>query len=165
MGQGARPQPLVLRRSGWQVPNGQFCAGHRPVLCLRLGRGIQQLPPSHCLLPGWAQPGLLGRGFGGGPSSTPRGQSLVEGGQVAQQLLHREQQIGMGTHGAAASAQSPWVPSQAVLQAGPGGRSCACAGAGQHRPPLPRARGHLAGCPLHPARHPACSRRAQRCPS
>lgn len=51
-----------------------------------------------------------GRGFRGCPSSTHSWQSLVVGGQMAQQLLHREQQIGTGTHGATASAQSPWVP-------------------------------------------------------
>lgn len=61
------------------------------------------LPPR--VDPTWTQ----GRGFRSFPSSTHSGQSLVVGGQVAQQLLHREQQIRKGTHKAAASAQSPWV--------------------------------------------------------
>lgn len=55
--------------------------------------------------PAWTQ----GRKARGCPSFTHSGQSLVVGGQVAQQLLHREQQTGMGTHRAAASVQSPWV--------------------------------------------------------
>lgn len=53
------------------------------------------------------------------PSCTYSGQSLEVGGQVAQQLLHREQQTGTGTQQGSSICPEPLGPlGQAVLQAG-----------------------------------------------
>lgn len=94
MGQGAQPQPLVLLEWLAEVPNGQFCAGHRPVLCHRLGRGLQQLPPPAAsqggpnldsgqgvqefplLHPQRAEPG---GGWAGGPAVIAQGAADKEG--------------------------------------------------------------------------------------
>ena len=110
MGQGAQPQPLVLRWSGWQrSPMGSSVLGIGLCSATDWGGGYSSCPPPAASQGG---PNLdSGWGFRSFPSSTHSGQSPVVGGQVAQQLLHREQQIRKGgTHEAAASAQSPWVP-------------------------------------------------------
>lgn len=153
MGPGARPQPLVLCQSGWQrSPMGSSVLGIG--LCSATDwEGAYSSCP--LLLPARAGQPLL-KGVRDCPSCTYSGQSLEVGGQVAQQLLHREQQTGTGTHRAAASVQSPWVPWPGSPPGwasclGPGGRSCACARAGQHDPPPPHSHGHLTGSPLHPA--------------
>lgn len=117
------------------------------------GGGSSGCPPSH-YLPRWAQRGFRA-GVPGAAPSLHTGQSPVVGGRVAQQLLHREQQTGTGTHRAAASVQSPWVPRPGSLPRsasclGPGGRSCACAGTGQHDPPPPRGPGRLSPAPRPP---------------
>lgn len=102
------------------------------------------LPPPPRVGPAWTQ----GREARGRPSSTHSRQSLAAGGRVAQQLLHREQQTGTGTCGAAASAQSPWVsrpgspPGWASGLSGlaQGQELCLCRGWAA-RPAPPRARG------------------------
>lgn len=92
------PCPLCCARAaGRGSPNGQFCAGHRPVLCHRLERGPQWPPPHLPLVLS------LPRAREGRPS-TSRAKPTRVG--RAQQLLHREQQTGAGR--GSASAQSPW---------------------------------------------------------
>lgn len=76
-GRGPNPAPCAAQERLAEVPIGQFCAGHRPVLCPRLGRGLQRLPPARCP-PGWTQPGL-GAGVQERPLPHHGGQSLAVG--------------------------------------------------------------------------------------
>ena len=57
------PVPCAALERLAEVPNGQFCAGHRPVLCHRSGRGPKRPSASHCL-PGQTRPGLRAGGQG-----------------------------------------------------------------------------------------------------
>lgn len=127
---------------------GSFCAGRRPVLCHRLGSGLQQLHPSRCL-PGWAQPGLKAGGWAL-PPNTHSKQSPAVGGRAAQQLLHREQHTDGYPLGSI--CPEPLGPparqsSRPGLPPGPRGRElCLCRGWAAWPAPA-----RLAGCPLRPA--------------
>lgn len=129
-------------------PMGSFCAGRRPVLCHRLGSGLQQLHPSRCL-PGWAQPGLKAGGWAL-PPNTHSKQSPAVGGRAAQQLLHREQHTDGYPLGSI--CPEPLGPparqsSRPGLPPGPRGRElCLCRGWAAWPAPA-----RLAGCPLRPA--------------
>lgn len=144
MEQGPQPQPLVLRQSGWQrTPNGQFCAGLRPVLCHRLGRGLQRLPHSRCLT--W-------QGFQGLPLLHPQLAELGGGwadgpAVIAQGAADRDGH----PRGNSICPEPLGPPARQSSRLGSGGKSCACAGAGQHGLPPPRACSHLEGYPLRPA--------------
>lgn len=173
MGQGARPQPLVLCQSGWQrSPMGSSVLGIGLCSATDWGGAYSSCPRS---LPARAGPACTqARGARDCPSCTYSGQSLEVGGQVAQQLLHREQQTGTGTHRAAASVQSPWVPlarqsSRLDILPGPRGQElCLCRGWAARPAPAswPRPSDGQFSAPDPPLAHrPAHSRLAQRCPS
>lgn len=155
MRQGAHPppQPLVLRWTIWQrspqwavsVLGVGLCsatdwgAGYSNCTPLAASQGGPSLDSrqgaGHC--PPTPTASRARRWAGGRPSSYCTGSSTRT-----------------GTHWAA-SAQSPWVPLPdsppgRACRLGPGGGSCACAGAGQHGPPPPAWRAVPCARPLAP---------------
>lgn len=173
MGQGA-PTPAPCAVPLWlaEIPNGQFCAGRRPVLCHRLGRGLQQLSPfSACqgrpslysgqggqglplLYIQWAEPG---GGWAGGPAVIAQGAADRDGHPQGSSIC--PEPLG------------PLARQSSRLGILPGPREqelCLCRGWAARPAPAswPRPSDGQFSAPGPPLAHrPAHSRLAQRCPS
>lgn len=156
-----------------EVPNGQFYAGHRPVL-YHIGEGATAAAPLP-LSPGQAQPGLRAVEPGAAPPLHTVGRAWWRVGRLPSSYCTGSSKQGWAPTGLQHLSRALGSPHQAILQAG---RPAWALGAGvvlvqglgsMTRPGLMAAgvwRAVPCTCPPHaPARRPAHLRLAQRCPS